>query len=165
MSFSYFQYQCDIHRLKFGMSTTKNRLLCHYAHITVGCGEYERRLQSHYTYIVIMFTQVTRVTNMQGTISSRYKGSCFIYAAKEDNQTYFACLFFLIFHSISTLQILFFPFKSHIIIYMITVTQLKLLLQSSNMLTVLILPSHGVIILPGTLILFFKMSCHCRLRN
>jgi hypothetical protein len=66
-----------------------------------------------YTYL---FTQATRVTNVKGGISSKYKeGGCFSYPTKAENHTYFAYFLFLMFHKISTLQILFFPFKSQII--------------------------------------------------
>jgi hypothetical protein len=43
--------------------------------------------------LYVILTQATRVTDMQGAISTSKREGCFIYPTKEDNQTYFTCLF------------------------------------------------------------------------
>jgi hypothetical protein len=88
----YFQYQCDGHRLKFGSSAMKNRPLCHYADITLGCGDYVYRVQNYFTN---HFIQATRVTNMQSAVSSKYKGGL-LYLRNKRRQTYFKCIFFFV---------------------------------------------------------------------
>jgi hypothetical protein len=105
----------------------KKRLPYHYARIFLGCEEYENM---SITY---------KITVSLRHFKQRVSPACNV---QFKAITYFTCLPFLVFHSISALQILLSSFKSQIYwisLIMIIATKFK------NNITVFILPSHGVI--------------------
>lgn len=104
-----------IHSLKLACHQSKTDDPCHYAHITLGCWEYEHRLQSHYSLLTYtIFTQETLLTDMQGVFQTSTMKGRFICAKKKTTQHILEMLFrstyfpFLTFHSISTFQLLFY---------------------------------------------------------
>jgi hypothetical protein len=65
----------------------KSRLPCHYAHITLGCGEYEHRVQNHYKNSFLQKQQESPTCKVQFKAST--KEVCFILPTEEENRTLF----------------------------------------------------------------------------
>jgi hypothetical protein len=133
----------------------KNRLPSHYAHITLDCVEYEHRLQNHHTYVYNIYSgNNLKQVHRKAALFTEQKET-----TKHILQFLFTYLFFWMLHSISTIQILFCPFKSHKLLNTINednsysiIILIIIINDDTPMLNCPILPSHGVIILPRTLI-------------